>query len=357
MRAMQLSTLHRDRDERLREWLTHVLGAGPFTLEPLAGDASARRYLRLRGERGTFVVMDAPPPENDLDAFVRVDELLAGAGVTVPEVHAVDRPNGFALLGDLGSELYLDVLTEATADRLYRDAIEALVTIQTRAEATTLSAYDLDFLDREMALFPRWFLTIHLGLPIGDRHARLIREASAWLAEQALEQPTVFMHRDYHSRNLMQGRSRNPGVLDFQDAVRGPIAYDLVSLLRDVYVRWEESHISRWINHYYQLSRRHQLLADVSIEQLVRWFDLVGVQRHLKVAGIFSRLCHRDGKPGYLQDIPLALSYLRAQCARYRELRGLGAVLDEIEVEPRLAEANERALRQHSRPAGRGARC
>ena len=327
--------MNRDRDASLRDWLDAAAGVRG-RLEPLAGDASFRRYLRLRTDRETFVVMDAPPDKEDSRPFVHVAGLLRAAGVNVPEVHAMDLDRGFLLLGDLGSVSYLERLDAANAPALYRDALAALVRMQSTVPPDAVPPYDGARLAAELELFPEWFLGAHLGRPPTGTERRVLDEAFALLIEAALAQPRVFVHRDYHSRNLMV-HARNPGILDFQDAVAGPLTYDPVSLFRDAYISWPASRIYEWLDEYIDLAAKAGLLSadspgDAARARIRRDFDLMGVQRHIKVAGIFARLWHRDGKAAYLGDIPLVLGYLLEVVPGYPELDRLAGLFEAREL-------------------------
>ena len=320
-----------ERDASLRDWVEAAAGVRG-RLEPLAGDASFRRYLRLRTVHGTFVVMDAPPDREDSRPFVHVAGLLRAAGVNVPEVHAVDLDRGFLLLGDLGSVSYLDRLDAANAPALYRDALAALVRMQRGVPADAVPPYDEARLAAELELFPEWFLGGHLGRPPSRAERRVLDDAFALLIDAALAQPRVFVHRDYHSRNLMV-HARNPGVLDFQDAVAGPLTYDPVSLFRDAYISWPAARVYEWLDEYAGLAAEAGLVsADLPMDtvrtRLRQDFDLMGVQRHIKVAGIFARLWHRDRKAAYLGDVPLVLGYLLDVVARYPALEPLAGLFE-----------------------------
>ena len=320
-----------ERDASLREWLDRVAGVRG-RLEPLAGDASFRRYLRLRTGRESFVVMDAPPHREDSRPFVRVADLMRAGGVNVPQIHAADLERGFLLLEDLGSVSYLDRLDAASAPALYRDALAALVRLQTRVPVDAVPPYDESRLAEELELFPQWFLGAHLGRAPARAERRVLDETFGLLVEAALAQPRVFVHRDYHSRNLMV-HSFNPGILDFQDAVAGPLTYDPVSLFRDAYISWPAPRVYAWLDDYADLAARAGLLpvdrpANAVRARLRRDFDLMGVQRHVKVAGIFARLWHRDGKAAYLGDIPLVLRYLLEVFPRYPDLEPLARVFE-----------------------------
>lgn len=342
-------------DERwtlIRDWLGELLpSASPPDLEVAAADASFRRYLRVRVAGSTRVVMDAPPEHQDLDSFLEVRDRLANAGLTVPEVYASDRERGLLLLSDLGTRTYLEELDETRAAALYTDAIRALVVMQSQVGAGGLPACDAPFLERELALFETWFLRRHLGVRLTTGDRRVLEQCCRSLVAACLEQDRAFVHRDYHSRNLMVCPGRNPGILDFQDAVRGPIAYDVASLLRDVYLAWPEERVRAWVYQYHESARRAGLLPSTSPRTLCRWVDLAGVQRHLKIAGIFSRLCHRDAKPGYLKHLPLTLGYLRVVSARHPETERLGALFDALDLEARLEACSAAWIGRRGTPA------
>jgi N-acetylmuramate 1-kinase len=320
------------RRAQLEDWLRRDLGLELTGLAPASADASFRRYFRAHAGGHSYIVS--------------VAAALGTIGVNVPAVLEADRERGFLLLTDLGSTLYLAALAApAAVDPLYRDATETLLRIQSNglAAAAALAPYDVALLERELQLFPDWFLGRHLGLPPAAAERDLIERAARRLIGAALEQPQVFVHRDYHSRNLMRTALRNPGVLDFQDAVRGAITYDLVSLFKDCYVAWPRARVLEWVRDY----RRRALAAGLVIPgdeaDFVRWFDLMGVQRHLKVLGIFARLWYRDGKASYLRDLPLVLDYVLATTPDYAELAELDRFL-RATVVPRFAAAQARAL-------------
>ena len=308
----------------LENWLHQSCKLSDFTLKPASGDASFRRYFRLQLADGTTrILMDAPPDKEDCQPFLRIEQRLRGVGVHVPAVYEQDLEMGFLLLEDLGDELYLDVLTEATVDRLYGDALSTLMTMQACVDTSGLPVYDDELLLREMSLFPDWLLQKHLQITLADDQELMLAQAFQLLTRSALEQPRVFVHRDYHSRNLLPGVAPVPGVIDFQDAVSGPITYDLASLLRDCYINWPQGLVDEWVMGYFQLCVQSGLLRDEHEEHFIRWFDLMGVQRHLKAAGIFARLHHRDGKPGYLGDIPRTLEYITQVGERQADMQPL----------------------------------
>ena len=332
-----------ERAERLDTWLRDVLDRA-FTLAAPIADASLRRYFRLATDDTTYVVMDAPDQMESLASFVHIAERLADIGVKVPTIHAQNRAEGFLLLSDLGAESYLDALDVDNADRLYQGAIETLLQIQTGASVAGLPDYDDAFLIREMEMFVDWFLDRHLGISLSHEQRGIVNQLFTTLADSAAEQPQCFVHRDYHSRNLMVAAGNDPGVLDFQDAVAGPMTYDLVSLLRDVYVVWPDTRVQTWKRHYHEHARHHTLLAGIDYERFSGWFDLMGAQRHLKIPGIFSRLYYRDGKPRYLEDIPAALGYLERLAEHHEHLAQLHCLLQELDVAQQTIERNREVL-------------
>jgi aminoglycoside/choline kinase family phosphotransferase len=306
----------------LTRWVVDDLGFSGSRIEPASADASFRRYFRLTRGADTYIVMDAPPEKEDVAPFVRVARLLAGMNLNVPIVLASDVPNGLLLLSDLGSRHYLDELrAERAVDRLYDDALAALVIMQTAggAAARALPAYDRALLLREMELLPHWFLGRHLGMAVGAPERGLLERLFGALTEAALSQPVTFVHRDYHSRNLLFDAGNNPGILDFQDAVQGPITYDAVSLLKDCYIAWPPERVRGWLLGYRDKLAAAGAGVGRDAAEFLRWFDLLGLQRHLKVLGIFARLYYRDGKRGYLKDLPRVLDYARSTAAAYPE--------------------------------------
>jgi hypothetical protein len=327
----------------IRDWLARDLRLPHDRLVPASSDASFRRYFRIFSARGTYIVMDAPPGKEDVRPYLKVSALLAALGAHVPQVHEIDAARGLLLLEDLGTLSYLQRLEAAgDPDALYADALRVLADIQARGaeQARELAPYDREALARELALMPEWFCRKHLGFETSDADRQILDGAFEFLIAAGLAQPTVFVHRDYHSRNLMVLAERNPGVIDFQDALRGPIGYDLVSLLKDCYISWPRARVESWVSGY-----RTELIArgyaPAAERQFLRDFDLIGVQRHLKVLGIFARLWHRDGKQGYLCDLPRVLDYVCDTCARYAELAKLGEFL-ERRVVGELPRANAR---------------
>ena len=311
----------------MRRWLSRDLGYGDYTLAAASTDASFRRYFRMTIPGESLIVMDAPPEKEDSHPFVDIAGRLLHAGLSVPEVLASNLDAGFLLISDLGSRLYLAELSDDTRDALYGDATAALLTIQTRVSPAGLPSYDRDMLLFELGLFPEWFLGRHLGLTLSEQEQAMLAGQFERLAQSALEQPRVFVHRDYHSRNLMVLPQGNPGILDFQGAVEGPITYDLVSLLRDCYITWPTDTVQRWLAEYFEHLQGEGMLPDLDPVTFQSWFDWMGVQRHLKAIGIFARLNHRDGKPGYLGDIPRTLDYVLAVTERYSELAALHELL------------------------------
>ncbi|MDE2304610.1 MAG: phosphotransferase [Gammaproteobacteria bacterium] len=322
----------------LARWIREDLGFGDARIETASADASFRRYFRVGLGARSFIAMDAPPERESLGPFLRIANLLDGIGIHVPRVLARDTDAGFVLLTDLGSRQYLQELAAAErAPRLYGDALETLLRMQTAGAglaAESLPRYDRALLMREMELLPQWFLDRHLQIGVDETVRAMLDRLFAALADCAAEQPFSFVHRDYHSRNLMLTEARNPGVLDFQDAVHGPVTYDLVSLLKDCYVSWPRPQVRAWaLGHRDRLGAAGFALPR-SDEGFLRWFDLMGLQRHIKVLGIFCRLYYRDGKSAYLADLPRVLSYVRETAAEYAESAEFGAFLAE-RVEPR----------------------
>lgn len=314
---------------RLQAWVEQVLPEPLVALAPASADASFRRYFRATTAGGSYIVMDAPPEHEDCRPYIRIAHLFEAAGVNTPKILAQDLAQGFLLLTDFGNTTYLQALTEKDADWLYRDANAALIRIQTASRPGVLPEYDRGALLTELELFPTWYLKRHLGLELTPSQKRVLRDSFALILANNLAQPRVFVHRDWHSRNLMV-TDPNPGVLDFQDAVFGPITYDLVSLYKDAYISWEEERVLDWVIHYWELARQVGLPVQTDFAAFWRDFEWMGVQRHLKVLGIFARLYHRDGKDGYLKDIPLVMRYLRRACARYAALHPLLRLLDAI---------------------------
>lgn len=310
-----------ERLQMLRDWLHLDLGLTIDDLAPASEDASFRKYFRIVSGELTYIVMDAPPEKEDCGPFLDVSERLRCCGTNAPEVHAKNLEKGFLLLADLGTELYLDKLNDGNADQLYGDAIAALMKMQFYASVEKLPVYSEKLLMQEMALFRDWLLDKHLHSPIKGKSLKQLEDLFILLTKSAKTQPQVFVHRDYHSRNLILNRN-NPGIIDYQDAVLGPLSYDLVSLLKDCYIKWPKSRVLEWSEAYYE-----RLVNDfdvqLSAEDFRRCFDLMGVQRHLKASGIFARLNYRDHKPAYLQDIPRTLSYIVDLKDDYPELEQL----------------------------------
>ena len=331
------------RRSELESWLAGVLGGPPSRVAPASADASFRRYFRVWRDGETWVAMDAPPGKEDLSPFIHVAGLLDRAGVHVPRVLAQDAERGFLLLTDLGSRQYLDALRAGEdADTLYRDALAALLRMQAGVApaSASLPAYDAARLRLEMELFPDWFLERHLGIVAGPAERSMLDGQFALLERAALAQPQLLVHRDYHSRNLMVCED-NPGVLDFQDACIGACTYDLVSLLKDCYIAWPRERVLGWLREYRAMAAHRGMHFPGDERDFVRAFDLTGLQRHLKVLGIFCRLWYRDGKRGYLADLPLVLEYALEVTAAEPGLGSLDRLLRE-RVVPVFAAAQER---------------
>ncbi|MBC6414009.1 MAG: phosphotransferase [Chromatiales bacterium] len=312
-----------DRYAQLLGWLEGKLEQG-FTIQTLGGDASFRRYYRILTDERSFIASDMPPTQENPVAFKDITVLLLDNGVRAPAIHAADVSAGLFLLDDFGDTTYLNALSNNTADLLYKLAIDELLKIQA-IEDSVLPAYDRTLLLEEMQLFTDWYYKIHLGKSLNARDKKIITQSYDYLADNALAQPQVFVHRDYHSRNLMLCADRTIGVLDYQDAVSGAITYDLVSLLKDCYIEWQPSQRLKWLR-YYLANTPHQL----DEEQFILWFDLMGIQRHLKATGIFARLYHRDHKPGYLTFIPRNLRYIGQVSAHYPKLADMHTFIEDL---------------------------
>lgn len=328
------------RAEVFRGWLSGIAAAQhllPDTVRLASADASFRRYFRVDTTipgTPTRIVMDAPPDKENSDPFVQVAGLMAKAGVTAPQVLEWDRPNGFLLLDDLGRQTMLEVIDPAQPDAsrpLYDQAINALIRWQLASQPGVLPPYDRALLERELALFPEWYIGRHRGVAIGGKLKERLERSFKLIVESNLSSPSVYVHRDFMPRNLMIGNGTALGVLDFQDAVYGPITYDIASLMRDAFLSWDEEFVLDITVRYWQAARKAGLPVDEDFGAFYRAVEWMGLQRHLKVAGIFARLTLRDGKPRYLADTPRFIAYIRATASRYMELTPLLRVIDEVE--------------------------
>ncbi|NUT77234.1 phosphotransferase [Pseudomonas sp. C1C7] len=298
----------------------------PATLTAASSDASFRRYFRWEGADRSFIVMDAPPPQENCKPFVDIAFLLAKSGINVPKIYAEDLERGFLLLNDLGNKTYLDVIDGENADPLFDDALQALLAFQQLPMVAPLPSYDVALLRRELELFPEWYVKRELGIEFDAAQQVLWQQVSDLLIDSALAQPKVLVHRDYMPRNLMLSEP-NPGVLDFQDAVYGPVTYDVTCLFKDAFLSWPEERVRGWLERYWQQAAALNIPVQADFEDFLRASDLMGVQRHLKVIGIFARICHRDGKPRYLTDVPRFFAYIEAVIARRPELAELDVLL------------------------------
>jgi hypothetical protein len=352
------------RQNQISSWLSSLYPDQTFTLAPASADASFRRYFRATFADGsTKVVMDAPPQHENCEPFLHIGKLFEAAGTHVPHVYAQDLTHGFLLLSDLGNTTYLQALNQSNARQLYGAATDALIKIQLASRENELPPYDEALLRRELNLFPEWYIAKHLGVTLTEKQQAKLEEVFKRILANNLAQPRVYVHRDYHSRNLMfvdptrwggahecgridqsatpaNGSLReervvavepNPGILDFQDAVYGPITYDLASLFKDAYVKWEEADIMDWLIRYWENARKAKLPVSEDFGEFYRDYEMMGVQRHIKVLGIFARLYHRDGKDGYLKDMPLVFEYLYKACVRYIDLKPLQVLLEELQ--------------------------
>ena len=326
--------MRNDMDERfllLERWLSAQFPGRPFRLAAASADASFRRYFRVtwKDDAGTQIVMDAPPDKEDCRPFIAVAGLLRDAGLNAPAIIAQDLDSGFLLLGDLGDRTYIAELNDGNATALFSDAIDALVRWQLATRPGVLAPYSDAILQREMALYPEWYVERHLGRRLTDAQHAALEQVCELLARAALGQPQVYVHRDYMPRNLMVCEP-NPGILDFQDALHGPIAYDVVSLFRDAFISWKEEQVLDWTIRYWERAKKARLPVREDFGEFWREFEWIGLQRHLKVLGIFARLTHRDGKPKYVADTPRFVAYARAVATRYRELSPLARLLDDL---------------------------
>lgn len=330
-----ITSIDQDSLERLsslQRWIEREVRGLSFELTPASADASFRRYFRVHlGNGRSLIAMDAPPPQEDCRPFVKVALLMAQAGLHVPEIVAQDIDRGFLLLSDLGDTTYLSALSEDTAPDLFDDATTALVRWQSASRTGMLPPYDEALLRRELELFPDWYLGRHLGLQLSEARRQSLDKVFRLLIDSALAQPGVYVHRDFMPRNLMVS-DPNPGVLDFQDAVFGPISYDVVSLFRDAFVSWSEEQVLDWSIRYWNKARSAGLPVRADFGEFYREFEWMGLQRHLKVLGIFARIRYRDGKPAYLEDAPRFLRYVTAVATRYSALSGLLELFDEIDA-------------------------
>ncbi len=328
-------TANPSRGEALRRFAESALATSGLSIETASADASFRSYWRVSGAFGTRVVMDAPPDRENIEPWLAIGARLRAARLHAPEVFAVDRAQGFVLMEDLGARLYLPELNDRSVDALYADALDALLRMQTQVDPAGLPHFDEAFVTMELELMPEWFLRRHLGYEIGCDEWDVIELAFRSLINEVRTQPQAFMHRDYHSRNLLvmprtgDAMLESPGIIDFQGAMKGPIAYDLASLLRDCYIAWDAEHVEGWLQAYGErLRHAHLIDSHVDAARLRRWFDLAGLQRHIKVLGIFCRLWYRDGKRHYLADLPLTWRYVITVARRYPETAALAELLE-----------------------------
>ena len=319
-----------DRFSALQDWLREPLSGAPFRLEKASSDASFRRYFRVFLEDRTLIAMDAPPEREDSAAFVRVAGLLRDAGLNAPAIFAYDLRLGFLLVTDLGTRSYLEALRSGDVDALFGDATTALAKWQAATRPDVLPEYDEPLLRRELQLFPDWYVAKHLGIEMSPAQRSDLESVFRRVLENNLAQARVFVHRDYMPRNLMVG-DPNPGILDFQDAVHGPVSYDIACLFRDAFVSWEEERVLDGTIRYWEKARRAGIPVPGDFGEFWRDVEWMGLQRHLKVAGIFARLCHRDGKRAYVEDAPRFIGYIRHAANRYRELEPLARILDDLE--------------------------
>ena len=317
---------------QLKQWIKETLGVQEYELKPVSGDASFRRYFRFKSKEQQFIAVDAPPDKENNEPFVNITHLLEAEGLRVPHIYYSSLDFGFFLLSDLGDILLLNILDDKNVDALYSNAFNALTIIQ-QTPAKSLPKYNQQLLLTEMELFREWFLKQQLNINLSSSENNLLDQVFTALVENALEQPQVFVHRDYHSRNLMKIDNSYPGIIDYQDAVCGPITYDLVSLLRDCYIEWPMTQVEKWALVYREKAIKENIIKNIDEEIFVRWFNLMGIQRHLKAIGIFSRLNIRDNKQNYLQDIPRTLNYIKTISPKHSETQVLSEFIqDKVSV-------------------------
>lgn len=309
------------RENALNDWITTLLPNTSFTITPLTGDASFRRYYRLHTSTTTQIIMDAPPDKVTLDPFIRIGQQLRKHGLSTPTVHAINKIEGFVLLDDFGDELFLQAVSSDRADILYKTALTTLAHMQQcSTHDPELATFDKPFMLNELSLFQDWFLERFLGLTLEPSEEQLLHDTYHWLTDKIADQPQVFVHRDYHSRNIMllPGTTSKLGIIDFQDAMRGPFTYDAVSLLKDCYIQWPREQVTLWLTYFYE---QLPISQTYSFTDFNCAFDLCGLQRHIRVLGTFCRLNLRDNKPNYLQDLPLTFNYVMACLECYDELQ------------------------------------
>ena len=319
---------------QLNTWLATLASKWSLQLDslvPASSDASFRRYFRVNSGSSSLIIMDAPPSHEDSKPFIHVAKIFLDAGLNVPKVLEADLEQGFLLLSDLGNQTYLSALNPQSAPKLYEDATAALIKMQIASKTNYLPNYDKALLSKELMLFPEWYLQKHLGMELSNTQTAELQQVFDAILGNNLAQAPVWVHRDYHSRNLMVTDDQNPGVLDFQDAVYGPITYDLASLFRDAYIEWEEQEQMDWLIRYWEQARKAKLPVQDQFGEFYKDFEWMGLQRHLKVLGIFARLYHRDGKDAYLQNIPLVLKYTKKVAERYISFKPLVRLLDAAE--------------------------
>ncbi|MEY3891459.1 MAG: hypothetical protein RL626_537 [Pseudomonadota bacterium] len=321
------------RELQITEWLNNILKNQEYTIKPASSDASFRRYFRIVSSNQSYILMDAPPEKENSKPFVDIANVLFNAGLNVPKIHKADFKKGFLLLSDLGNKTYLDELNQQNASLLYRDAYLALIKIQKNADTQSLKPYNDSLLMKELSLFPDWYLKLHKSYQMNDSEKNILGLTFDLLIKNINSHTQVFVHRDFHSRNLMfcnGDLGENPGILDFQDAVKGSIVYDLVSLFKDAYIVWKEEEIMDWLIRYWEKAKQNKLKVQDDFAEFYRDFEWMGVQRHLKVLGIFARLNYRDHKANYLSDLPAVENYLRRACERYKDLHPLLKLMNKL---------------------------
>ena len=317
------------RIDLLKDWLSKKLEIN-FSISAASSDASFRRYFRVRTIEDSFIVMDAPPQNESIEAFLKISQILNSINVNVPDIYEEDEALGFILMQDFGSDTYLDVLNDDNQQRLYSDSIGSLIQMQKLVKKDLCHSYTQRILFDEMSLFIEWYLKKYKKIELTYKENEMLLACFETISKKVLSQESFFVHRDYHSRNLMNQKSNNPGILDFQDALVGPVTYDLVSLLKDAYIEWDEEIVLDHTVRYWEKANANKFITNLEFSTFYKDFECMGIQRHLKILGIFARLSIRDNKNQYLENIPLVEKYLMDATERYRDFHQLRKFLDKI---------------------------
>ena len=313
----------------LKDWLSKKLEID-FSISTASSDASFRKYFRAKTLKNSFIVMDAPPQNESIEAFLKINKILNSIKVNVPDIYKEDMALGFILMQDFGSDTYLDVLNADNQKLLYSDSIESLIKMQKFVKKDLCQSYTQEILFNEMVLFIDWYLKKYKKIDLTNNENEKLLTCFETISKKVLSQERFFVHRDYHSRNLMNQKSNNPGILDFQDALVGPVTYDLISLLKDAYIEWDEEIVLDHAIRYWEKANTNKLITNLEFSTFYKDFECMGIQRHLKILGIFARLSIRDNKNQYLENIPLVEKYLMDATERYRDFHQLRNFLDKV---------------------------